>query len=332
MIKIAVLCVRKQWNNAPSFLIEGIKNGIRNISIKNIDFFKDIQIIFVRLDIHEPERLYIDPKKLKGFDFIIFPIWIGKRISKCNLFDIKSKTNAKIISYSGFAPFDDKKDFEITNNEYKFLSNNQEELNNFNSIDKFFVIKKKYINNKEIEIGCGQFDWIYPEKSDYNGIIVDFCKINWDEPIYYNLKKAYSDILKKCNVQFIQFGNYPFVFEKCGNLYGPTSHYRRICKVYNKSKIFICMNESFGYPILENQYAGNYIFLHEDAKIPSFYLKSNNIILWNTNNIVNKINNVLNNYSKNTPFNIRNDFIENYPNLISWEKTVRNIINEIQNF
>lgn len=333
MTKIAILCVKKQWNNAPSFLIEGIKNGIRNILVNNIDFFKEIQIVFIKLDIHEPEKLYINPKKLKGFDFIIFPIWIGKKISKCNLYEIKTKTGAKIISYSGFSPFSDKKDFEIIdNNEYIFLSKNQEELENFNSIDKFFVIKKKYLNKKEIEVGCGQFDLLYPEKSDYNGIIIDFCKKNWDEPIYENLKNIYEKIRKNCNIQFIQFGNYPFVFEKCGNLYGPNAHYRRICKIYNKSKIFICMNESFGYSILENKYAGNYIFLHEDAEIPNFHLKCNNIVTWNNKNIIDKINNILNNYNKDVPLSIRNNFIENYPNLISWEKTVKNIINELQNF
>ena len=90
------------------------------------------------------------------------------------------------------------------------------------------------------------------------------------------------------------------------------------------------MNESFGYSILENKYAGNAIFVHEKIDFPNFHLKSGKIFSWNKKNIADKINNYLINFDeKNTSLKIREEFMKANPELVSWKQTVVRLINEL---
>ncbi len=89
------------------------------------------------------------------------------------------------------------------------------------------------------------------------------------------------------------------------------------------------MNESFGYSILENKYAGNFILLNENAEIPSCHLNSNYLKTWNKNNIVEKINNFIDSYNENTANKISDEFISCNPKFSSWKNTVTRLINEL---
>ena len=87
------------------------------------------------------------------------------------------------------------------------------------------------------------------------------------------------------------------------------------------------MNESFGYSILENKYAGNLILLNDNAEIPNCHLNSKYIKTWNKNNIVSKINSFINN---NNSDQISKEFIDNNPKFFSWKNTVIRLINVLQ--
>ena len=56
------------------------------------------------------------------------------------------------------------------------------------------------------------------------------------------------------------------------------------------------MNESFGYPILENKYAGNLVLVHENSETLPFHLNSEYVWFWNKDNIRELIANFLNKY------------------------------------
>jgi len=112
----------------------------------------------------------------------------------------------------------------------------------------------------------------------------------------------------------------------------PFVHYRRLCKLYSKIKIYISMNESFGYSILENKYAGNLILIHEDGNIPNCHLNSNYLKTWNKNNVTDKIIKFLSEYNSNTSRKISKEFVECNPKFVSWKNTVSRLINELAKF
>lgn len=327
-MKIGIITVRKRWNNAPYFLIEGIKQGIRDLLCENYHFNNN-EFIFIRFTHHTPSKLYIDPESVKNLDIIIIPFWIGNQILQCNLKELKEKTNIKICTYSGHAIYNKIPPFEF---DFKFKEFKQgkltnKEWENFNAIDYFFVVKKLYPFKNEIEIGCGKFDWLLPNKSKYNGIVIDFCKKNWDEFVWNEFREVFPIIQEKYNVELIQLGTYPFVIKGAKVFDKKFVHYRRLCKLFSKIKIFICMNESFGYSLLDNKYAGNLILLNEKAEIPNFHLNSNHIKLWNKNDIVYKIGDYLNN--KDVSKEISNNFVKENPSLCSWKNVVLRIIDEL---
>jgi len=331
-MKIAIIVVRKKWNNAPYFLTEGIKKGLRELISDDFDF-KNIEFTFIKFSIHTPDKFYINPETVKYYDIILIPSWIGERILNCNLKELKEKTKAKICLYTGQSlyygkPFEN--DFVKKEVYQGDLSNYQ--WNNFLAIDKFFVVKKMFPFEKEIEIGCGQFDeFISIEKSKYNGLVLDFCKQGWDEFIWEDFNFALPEIREKCNIDIIQLGTYPFKIKNCGICGDFTVFYKKLCKLYSKISIWVSMNESFGYSILENKYAGNMILVHEKIDFPNFHLKSGNIISWNKNNIANKIKSYLESI-KNNPNEIQEDFIKTSPELVSWKNTVLRLIDELQKF
>lgn len=329
-MKVGIITVRKRWNNAACFLTEGIKHGIRDLIQEKYNF-EDIKFIFSRFTIHTPKKLYIEPDSVKDFDIIIIPFWIGGQILNCNLSEIKEKNNIKICTYSGHAIYHKRPPYEldiINKKIYKgTLTDNQ--WKNFNAIDYFFVVNKMFPLENEIEIGCGKFDWLKPKKSNANCIIIDSCKKNWDEHIWHDFNEVWPEIRKNCNVQLIQFGNYPYKFEGAAIFNKTFVHYRRLCNLYSKAKIYISMNESFGYSILENKYAGNLILLNENAEIPNCHLNSSYIKTWNKNDIVNKINSFIKNYDSEK---ISKEFIECNPKFSSWKNTVKRLIDGIKNF
>ncbi len=327
-MRIGIITVRKRWNNAASFLVEGIKHGIRDLIEEKYDF-KDIKFIFSRFTIHTPKKLYIDPENIKDFDIIVIPFWIGDQILNCNLHEIKEKNNIKICLYSGHALYHKRPPFELDIINKKLsqgmLTNNQ--WKNFNAINYFFVVNKIFPLENEIEIGCGQFDWLKPKHSDINCMIIDSCKKNWDEHIWNDFNDIWPEIKKNCNIHLIQFGSYPHKFEGAVIFNKTFVHYRRLCNLYSKAKIYISMNESFGYSILENKYAGNLILLNDNAEIPNCHLNSKYIKTWNKNNIVSKINSFINN---NNSDQISKEFIDNNPKFFSWKNTVIRLINVLQ--
>ncbi len=330
-MKIAIIVVRKKWNNAPYFLIEGIKKGIRELIFDKYDF-KEIDFTFVKFTVHTPNELYINPETVKDYDVLLIPFWIGDKILNCNLYEIKKETNVKICLYTGQSaycgePF--KSDF--VKKEVYQGSLSDYKWRNFLSIDRFFVVKKYFSYEKEIEIGCGQFDeFISLDKSEYNGLIIDFCKQGWDEFIWEDFKEALPEIRKKCNVEIMQLGTYPFRLEGCAVHSDEIVFYKKLCYLYSKIKIWISMNESFGYSILENKYSGNMILVHENIEFPNFHLKSGKIISWNKNNIADKIKDYLDTFGKNTAKEMQEDFMQTSPELISWKDTVSRLCDELQ--
>lgn len=329
-MNVGIITVRKRWNNAPSFLIEGIKQGIRELLEEKYNF-KNVRFIFSKFTIHTPTKLYIDPESIKDFDVILIPFWIGAQILDCNLHEIKQNNNTKICMYSGHAPYHKRPPYQLDLITKKFsqgqLSDNQ--WKNFNAIDYFFVVNKFFPLDNEIEIGCGKFDWLKPNKSKINCIILDSCKRNWDEHIWNDFRDVWADIRKNCDIELIQFGEYPYKFDGAKIFNKSFVHYRKLCKLYSKIKIYISMNESFGYSILENKYAGNLILLNENAEIPSCHLNSNYIKTWNKSNIIEKINNFIHSYDENTSEQISNEFIKCNPNFANWKKTVSRLIDEL---
>jgi hypothetical protein len=328
---VGVVTVRKRWNNAPTSLSEGIKKGITSLKEKN-ESMNGVNFIFTPFTIHDPYKLYIDPSTVSDFQTIIIPFWIGERIFKCNLSELKEKLNIKICLYTGLSTYQFPH-FNCDFNKKTIEKNNitDQQWKNFESVDKFFVVKKLFSYNKEIEVGCGQFDeFIHINKPATNMIILDFCKKAWDEFIWEDFKKAWPEIRRKSNVQLIQLGEYPFKIEGAGIFNRKFVHFKRMMSLYSRSKIFISMNESFGYPLLENKFAGNIILVHDQAEIPNFHLRSDYVIPWNSKNISSVISNYLENISNNKFSLIREDFVKSFEELCSWEKTVRKIINELQ--
>ena len=332
-MNVGIITVRKRWNNAACFLVEGIKQGIRELLEEKHDF-KDIRFIFSRFTIHTPSHLYIDPNNIKDFDVIVIPFWIGSQILDCNLHEIKERTNIKICVYSGHAPYHKRPPYELDLITKQFSQGqlSKSQWKNFNAIDYFFVANKVFPIENEIEIGCGKFDWLKPNKSDINCIVIDSCKKHWDEHIWNSFNESWPEIRKKCNIELIQFGSYPYRFEGAKIFHKSFVHYRRLCKLYSKIKIYISMNESFGYSILENKYAGNLILIHDEGEVPNCHLNSTYLKTWNKNNIVEKINSFFVSYDNTVPQKISNEFIKYNPKFISWKNTVSRLIDELTKF
>ena len=332
-MNVGIITVRKRWNNAPFFLIEGIKQGIRELLEDKHDF-NNIRFIFSRFTIHTPSRLYLDPKQIKDFDVIIIPFWIGGQILDCNLQEIKEKTNTKICVYSGHAPYHKRPPYELDliTKEFHQGQLSDKQWANFKAIDRFFTVNKIFPLDNEIEIGCGKFDWLKPDKSETNCMIIDSCKKNWDEHIWNDFNDIWPEIKKNCNIELIQFGSYPYKLEGARTFHKSFVHYRRLCNLYSKIKIYISMNESFGYSILENKYAGNLILIHDDGEVPNCHLNSTYLKTWNKNNVIKKINSFLNEYNNNTPRQISSEFIKCNPKFASWKNTVSRLIDELTKF
>ena len=311
-MNIGIICIRKRWNNAPSFLIEGLKEGIFLLKEKNFTF-KDTKFTFCPFTIHNPEKIYISPESVKHFDCIIIPFWISKLLFEINLKQIKDM-GIKVYSYTGISPYQTpyfKIDFpNILQDQLK-----DHEWQNYLAIDKFFVVHKTF--PQEVEIGCGQTERYYSLDKKEN-ILLDFCKKNWDEFIWEDFNSSWK------GNNLIQLGEYPFRIKNSGIFTRDFVHFRRMCKLYSSTRIFISMNESFGYPIIENKFAGNIVLVHEKAQLPSFHLKSNYIYYWNKDNLMDIIKTIAN------PLDIRKDFINTYQNQYDWSKTIENIIDEVR--
>ncbi|MFW5794540.1 MAG: hypothetical protein ACOCV1_03545, partial [Bacillota bacterium] len=211
MKHVGIIVVRKQWNNAPSTLIEGIKRGISELILNKDKSLDDIKYVFSKFTIHNPHKLYISPKSVSMFDILLIPIWIGRKILNCNLKELKETLGIKIVLYTGTSPYIRKPPFDYNLRDFKLFQGqlSDKEWQNLNSVDKFLVVKKKTSNINEIEVGCGQFNDFFDlnEKSDV--VVLDFCKQNWDEKIYSEFSKVSLDIKNECNVQIIQLGKYP---------------------------------------------------------------------------------------------------------------------------
>jgi hypothetical protein len=322
-MKVGVIVVRKQWNNAPSFLVEGIKRGITELLTESYDF-QGIGFSFCRFTVHEPGRLHVNYEDVKAYDLLLFPVWIGNKVLKCNLAELKAK-GLKIVTYTGLCPFGKRPpfDYDLVTKELFQGDISSSEWKNLQSIDKFLVVKSLYPFQKEKEVGCGQFEeWLTQEKSKEDFALLDFCKKDWDEPIWEDFKASGA----KCKI--IQMGKYPLRLEGAGVFDRSFVHYRRLCKLYSRIKVFISMNESFGYPILENKMAGNYVFLHEKIDVPSFHL-SRFTPFWNKNNLASKLEEVFSSWTPETPMEIRADFKAKNPSFCSWRNTVKKIIHEL---
>ena len=322
-MKVGVIVVRKQWNNAPSFLVEGIKKGIGELLAKGFDF-QGVDYSFCRFTVHEPGRLHVDYEDVKDYDLLLFPVWIGDKILKCNLTELKAK-GLKIVTYTGLSPFCKRPpfDYDLVTRELFQGSIPNVQWENMKAIDRFLVVKSIYPFPQEREVGCGQFgEWLTLGKSKEDFVVLDFCKHGWDEPIWEDFKEAGV----KCKT--IQMGKYPFVMPEVGVFSRPFVHYRRICRLYSKAKIFISMNESFGYPILENKFAGNYVFLHDKIDIPSFHI-SRFTPKWNKDNLSRKIEEVLEGWTPETSKEIKADFMAKNPGFCSWRNTVEKITHEL---
>ena len=164
-MNVGIITVRKKWNNAPCFLVEGIKKGIRDLLEINTNF-KNIRFIFCKFTIHTPNQLYIDPNNIKDLDVILIPFWIGGQILDCNLSEIKNKTKIKICMYSGHALYHKRPPYKLNLITKQFSKGqlSERQWENFNAIDYFFVVNKLFPLENEIEIGCGKFNWLKPKK------------------------------------------------------------------------------------------------------------------------------------------------------------------------
>jgi len=329
-MKVAVIVVRKRWNNAPSFLVEGIKKGLTDAIIDGES--AQIDFSFVRFAIHEPDKLWIDPEEVKKYDVLLIPFWIGERILNCNLLELK-KMGLRICLYTGIAPYNCRPpfDFSISAKEMRQGQLSDLQWETLNAVDKFFVVKKTFPFDKEIEIGCGQFEeWLKPDKSKTDCILIDFCKKEWDEFVWHEFAESWDEMKSRPNLRLIQFGEYPARLDESCVFKRPFLHYRRICKIYGKIKIFVAMNESFGYPILENKLAGNMVLVHENSQLPNFHLKSSFVVPWNSSNLKDKIFSFLDEYNQDTSRRISQEFQSNNPNLMSWKRTVKRLTDELQ--
>ena len=328
-MNVAVVMVRKGWNNAATFLAEGIKRGISDLVIDSGKRTED-RFVFIRFSAHNDRRLYLDPERCRGYDVLLIPFWIGPHVLDCNLAEIKERAGCKIVVYSGRSiyhkspPFrHDVRDKDVGQGE---LSARQWE--NFEAIDKFLTVKKLFPYHKEFEVGCGQFGWIGTEKASVDGIILDNCKRGWDEPIWEDFKSIHDDLMRRTGAALIQIGSEPYRFPGAGVFDRDFTHYRRMCKLLGRAKVFFAMNESFGFSILDNKMAGNLVLVHESAELPSFHL-AKGVLRWNKENVVDIVDGYLKAFNSDVPCKTQAAFVASNPDLVSWSGAVGRIIDEL---
>ena len=328
-MNVGIIVVRKRWNNAPSFLVEGLKAGLQAARKEDGDL--PHKFVFTRFTTHTQRgQLTISPDDVSMFDVLVIPFWIGPYLLNCNLAGLKASTGVKIVTYTGRSLFyNDAFDYRSSPTEVKQGSLTDEQWRNFEAIDKFLVVKKMSMHPNETEIGCGQFDDFFNDGHDGKGAVIDFCKSGWDEPIWEALHNGYGALRSRFpQMPFIQLGKGPVTFEGAGVWNDHFCPYRRMCSLYSSIRLFFAMNESFGYPILENQYAGTPVLMHEDADSPSFHTKSRHIITWNSKNLVDAVDEALD-QSKHGREMVREDFSAAFPELVSWAGAARRMIDAI---
>lgn len=328
-MNVGIIAVRKRWNNAPSFLLEGLKDGLRAVAEKDGGLSHDF--VFSRFTVHDQRgRLAISPESVAMFDAIVVPFWIGPYLLECNLADVKTETGVKIVTYTGRSLFFNET-FGSTQGEISQGGLTNAQWRNFLAIDRFLVVKKLSTHSSEREIGCGQFADLLrvADRPPEIGAVIDFCKNGWDEPIWNELAAVHEHIVRMFpEIVFVQLGDGPARLRETAVWRGEFCPYRRMCRLYSRSRLFFAMNESFGYPVLENQFAGTPVLVHESADLPSFHSRSKHVIMWNRHNILSIVEEALD-ADRHGRDVVRADFTATFPELVSWEQTARRMIDEL---
>lgn len=319
-MKVCVIDSLKRRNNARSNLAQGLVEGFAKLDIECVK-------------IQDATEMLIDPLQIpEQTSLTIIPYWIGPKAFDMNLADIKrARPKTKIALYTGTSPFWDGCPWVNYRTSSRTLHPDGltlEQKCNFEAVDRFFVVwpRDHVYPAKQIQIGMGLFDELTPvAKSPEPMVVLDFMKAGWDENQYAaSVKKLTEIAVKMSNLKIVALGRNPMPGFSGRVIAVPNEFtpWKQMVGIWQTAWAFIAMNESFGYPIIENLACGTKVFCDPSCEMPSCHDVRN----------ISELEEYLSWFSSlsqeerliHTRDN-SDQYRSKYPDFVSWEKTCEKI-------
>lgn len=273
---IAIVDVLKKRNNAVSNLTIGISSGLGLLDVP-------VKVLKYAQESLEGWRR-IDPASIpENTEWLLVPYWISDGLWSINLREIKeSHPGIRIAVYSGTSPFwhGSPKVSYIPGS--KWLDPHglsSEEKSNFEAVDLFLVVwPRPGVRPRNLfPIGMGTFPEIgCSPKSKRPTVVLDFLKQGWDECAYEDAAHCVLDLVREVPEVQIQvlgqnhLARQMFPTPSRNFICVPHSYipFVEMCAIWRSAWAFVCHNESFGYPLIENWSSGTPVFTSRESEMP----------------------------------------------------------------
>ncbi len=266
-MEICIVDSLKRRNNARSNLAQGLVDGFSQLGVNCIK-------------IQDATELKIDPLSIpEQTSLVIVPYWIGPKPFSMNLADIKRvRPQARVALYTGTSPFWEGCPWINYRPSSRTLHPDGltlEQKLNFEAIDAFLVVwPRDHVQPlKQVQVGMGLFDELRPgTKSNEPVVVLDFMKHGWDEKQYSTSVKKLTEICAKMpSLKVVALGRNPMqgFSDRVLTIPNEFTPWHQMVALWQTAWAFIAMNESFGYPVVENLACGTQVFCDPTCEMPS---------------------------------------------------------------
>ena len=328
-MKVAVLDVLKKRNNAVSVLCSGLCLGMTKLGIEH-------QVVKYRQEFPDGRRIMAAEDIPDDTNILLVPYWISDKLWDINLRDVRQRfPNIKIICYSGTSPFwNGSKPCYIPETRGLDASGlTQEQQQNAAAIDLFGVVRPRPGVNYLLQrcVGMGMAPEIQVgQKAPHPFVVLDAMKTGWDEETYGQaipfLEKAMANF-KNLKIAVLGTNKHIARLQPASNvrvLPGDFMAFEEVVKLWKMSWVFICHNESFGYPIVENTACGTRVLASPSAEIPEWHRG----IVGSIRELESCLESWQGMTTEERQFSaskMRDDYIAAEPDLFSWPDTVEKL-------
>lgn len=334
---IVIVDVLKKRNNAVSNLVIGITSGLGLMNA-------DVAVIQYAQESLDGWRRIAPESIPDNAEWLIIPYWISDGIWSINLHEIKqSHPNIRIAIYSGTSPFwhgSPKVNYIPGSKWLNPHGLTERECLNFESVDLFLTVwPRPGVRPKNLfPIGMGSFPEIKcTPKAQRPTVILDFLKEGWDEPSYQDAANHVMRLVEKIpEIQIQVLGQNKiakemFPMPSTNFICVPHNYipFVEMCGIWRSAWAFICHNESFGYPLIENWCAGTPVFSSTESEIPECHdpmpltALENHIMTWMS----------LSQEERDTEaIRVSNDYKNTFPEFVSWKNSAERALYAMKNF
>jgi hypothetical protein len=272
---VVVVDVRKKKNNAVSILASGLCSGLTELDVEH----RIVRYSREWLD----GRRQLDPEEFLDADVILLPYWISGGIWRINLAEVRrAAPSARIVCFTGTSPFwnGSVPSYVPSTRGFDRTGMSAEEAANFDAVDLFAVVRRRPgvapLIQRQVgmglppEVGVGM-------KSPHPIVVLDAMKPGWDEAAYADsLAEVRRALAAVPDLRVVALGITADTASLAAEgktivLPGEFMPFEDMARLWSSSWAFVCHNESFGYPVVENIASGTRVFASPLADVPEWH-------------------------------------------------------------